>query len=136
VVLNSNAINEFAGSGVEDGSATRYLDKYNARLASLEKRQISDGDKVELSQQEYASHVKKLTKDLEAAWAKDERVGTLKIAIQIAKLLTDTSYPQFYPSIFVMVTESLDKFGDMVRRCSVVFNCCVPQCVRRYFAFL
>jgi hypothetical protein len=58
--------------------------------------------------------VKKLSSDLAAAWAKDERVGSLKIAIQIAKLLSDTTLPQFYPSIFVMVTEALDKFGDMV----------------------
>lgn len=114
ITLNSNAINEFAGSGVEDGSNMRHLDKYNARLASLEKRQINDGEKVELSQTEYASHVKKLSADLAAAWAKDERVGSLKIAIQIAKLLADTTLPQFYPSIFVQVTEALDKFGEMV----------------------
>lgn len=99
---------------MEDGSATRHLDKYNARLASLEKRPITESEKVELTQAEYFSHVKKLTKDLEEAWAKDERVGSLKIAIQIAKLLADTTVPQFYPSIFVMVTESLDKFGEMV----------------------
>eukprot|EP01032_Pedospumella_encystans_P021094 gene21094-23936_t len=114
ITLNSAAINEFAGSGVEDGSATRHLDKYNARLASLEKRQVNEVEKVELTQAEYANHVKKLTKDLQQAWANDERVGSLKIAIQIAKLLADTTLPQFYPSIFVMVTESLDKFGDMV----------------------
>jgi hypothetical protein len=114
VTLNSNAMNDFAGSGVEDGSNMRQLDKYNARLATLEKRQINDGEKVELSQTEYASHVKKLSSDLAAAWAKDERVGSLKIAIQIAKLLSDTTLPQFYPSIFVQVTEALDKFGEMV----------------------
>lgn len=114
ITLNSSAINEFSGSGVEDGSATRHLDKYNARLASLEKRQVSESEKVELTQAEYFSHVKKLSKDLDEAWAKDERVGSLKIAIQIAKLLADTTVPQFYPSIFVMVTEALDKFGDMV----------------------
>ena len=114
ITLNSAAINEFAGSGVEDGSATRHLDKYNARLASLEKRQVNEVEKVELTQAEYANHVKKLTRDLQQAWANDERVGSLKIAIQIAKLLADTTLPQFYPSIFVMVTESLDKFGDMV----------------------
>lgn len=113
-MLNSNALNEFAGSGVEDGSNMRQLDKYNARLATLERRQINEGEKVELSQAQYASHVKKLSSDLAAAWAKDERVGSLKIAIQIAKLLADTTQPQFYPSVFVQVSEALDKFGDMV----------------------
>ena len=41
-------------------------------------------------------------------------MGSLKIAIQLAKLLADTTVPLFYPSIFVLVTEVLDKFGDMV----------------------
>jgi len=50
------------------------------------------------------------------AWAKDERVGSLKIAIKLAKLLADTTVPQFYPSMIVMVTEALDRFGDMVFR--------------------
>ena len=99
---------------MEDGSATRYLDKYTQRLASLEKRQVQDDNKVVLTQQEYASHVKNLSKELDIAWANDERVGSLKIAIQLSKLLSDTTVPQFYPSIFVMVTEVLDHFGDLV----------------------
>eukprot|EP01038_Epipyxis_sp_PR26KG_P006507 gene6507-8945_t len=113
IAFSSSAINEFSGSGVEDGSQTRHLDKYNQRLASLERRNISH-EKVELTQKEYEAHVDKLSSDLNRAWANDERVNSLKIAIQLAKLLADTTVPQFYPAMFVMVTNVLDRFGEMV----------------------
>lgn len=113
ITLSSSAINEFAGSGVEDGSATRHLDKYAQRLANLERRYVSE-DKVQMTNKEYEAHINRLSVDLTRAWANDERVGSLKIAIQLAKLLADTNMPQFYPSMFVMVTNELDRFGDMV----------------------
>lgn len=113
LTLNTSAINEFAGSGVEDGSTTRYLDKYTQRLQAMERRQVAD-EKVQMTQQEYEAHINKLSRDLTRAWANDERVASLKIAIQLAKLLADTNMPQFYPSMFVMVTDELDRFGDMV----------------------
>lgn len=106
--VSSNAYNEFSGSGVEDGSATRHLDKYQDRLATLERRQISS-DVIELTQKEYEEHVQVLSNDLDRAWANDERVGSLKIAIQLAKLLADTNNPQFYPTVFVLVTDVLDR---------------------------
>ena len=58
--------------------------------------------------------MKKLSDDLDKAWEADERVASLKIAIQLAKLLSDTNYPQFYPVMFVMVTDVLERFGWMV----------------------
>jgi hypothetical protein len=87
VTLLSSAINDFEGSGVEDGSASRPLDKYAQRLASLEKRHVVD-EKVNLTQTEYENRVKKLSNNLKLAWANDERVGSLKISIQIAKVCT------------------------------------------------
>lgn len=113
ITVSSSVINEFSGSGVEDGSATRHLDKYTQRLANLERRYVSE-EKVQLSFKEYEDHIRKLSDDLTRAWANDERVGSLKIAIQMAKLLADTNMPQFYPSMFVMVSNELDRFGEMV----------------------
>jgi len=69
---------------------------------------LSEGT-VQLSQTEYEAHVQKLSVDLDIAWRQDERVRSLKIVIQLAKLLSDTGYPQFYPSMFVLVTEVLER---------------------------
>ena len=109
ITIGANAIRDFSGSGVEDGSSS----KYAKRLAGLERRDVSN-DKVEMTQKEYENHIKTLENDMLTAWKNDERVQTLKIAIQLAKLLADTSVPSFYPSMFVMVTDVLGKFGNMV----------------------
>lgn len=114
VTVKSSALAEFVGSGVEDGSSARKVDKYDKRLASLEKRVNSADAKIEISQKEYESHIEKLNADLHKAWQSDDRVGTLKIAITLGKLLSDTSLPTFYPSMFVMVIDVLDKFRDLV----------------------
>jgi hypothetical protein len=74
-------------------------------MERLEKKEVEKERRVEMTQREYASHVEKLSGELDVAWAKDERVGSLKIAIQVAKLLADSTVPQFYPSVFVQVTE-------------------------------
>lgn len=113
ITMSSSAINDFQGSGVEDGSEQRFLDLYTQRLAALEKRNVTD-DKVKLTQMEYENNVKRLSAELDQAWKNDDRVGSLKLAIQIAKLLSDSSVPQFYPTIFVMISNELDRFGKMV----------------------
>ena len=113
ITVGASSIREFAGSGVEDGSSHRAVDRYAKRLANIERKDMSE-DKIELTQKEYVAHVKKLEQDMYTAWKNDERVLTLKIAIQLAKLLADTNVPLFYPSIFVLVTDVLESFGDMV----------------------
>lgn len=111
--LGANTVNEFAGSGVEDGSSSKQVDRYSKRLEQLE-RKIAREDTVEFTQEECENHVKKLEKELDKAWANEERVKTLKLAIQIARMLSDTNVPQFYPYLFVLITNVLNRFGDMV----------------------
>ena len=113
ILMNKDAYDPFEGTGIEDGTQTRHLDKYANRLAALERRTIND-NKVEITQGQFEAHVKKLSNDLDRAWERDERVNSLKISIQLAKLLSDTNYPQFYPVMFVLVTDVLEKFGMMV----------------------
>lgn len=69
---------------------------------------------LDLSQQEYISRIEQLNNELVQAWHSDQRVKALKIAIQCAKLLVDTSGVAFYPSKFVLITDILDIFGKLV----------------------
>lgn len=113
ITMSSAAYNDFDGSGVDDGSRTRIMDKYSQRLAALEQRKLNK-DTVIITQAQFEAHVHKLHKDLEIAWSREERQQSLKIVIQLAKLLVDTQHPQFYPCMFVLVTDILEKFSDMV----------------------
>lgn len=69
---------------------------------------------MDLSQGEYISRIELLNKELVAAWNTEQRVKALKIAIQCAKLLSDTDVLRFYPSKFVLITDILDIFGQLV----------------------
>lgn len=111
--LGASAVNEFAGSGVEDGSSSKQVDRYSKRLAQLEKKAGGE-DTIEFTQKECENHVQRLSRDLDLAWKNEERVKTLKITIQLARMLSDTNVPAFYPYLFVLVTNVLDRFGDMV----------------------
>lgn len=68
-----------------------------------------------LTQQEYIAKIQQLNAELISAWKTDQRVKSLKIAIQCSKLLADSSNViQFYPSKFVLVTDILEIFGKLV----------------------
>eukprot|EP00605_Chrysophyceae_sp_TOSAG23-4_P002182 GSChrysophyteH1.ASY1.ANO1.2412.1 assembled CDS len=113
ITMSSAAYNDFEGTGVDDGSRKRHLDKYSQRLAVLEQR-VLNKDTVIITQSQFEARVHKLHADLEQAWTRVERQLSLKIVIQLATLLSDTQHPQFYPCMFVIVTNILEKFSDMV----------------------
>ena len=69
---------------------------------------------ADLSQQDYISRINELNSALLRAWQADQRVESVKIAIQCAKLFSDVSVPPFYPSQFVLVSDMLDTFGRLV----------------------
>lgn len=100
--------------------------------------QGSQRELLNLSQQDYANRIEELNQSLMEAWSSDQKVKALKIVIQVgkrlrksllcvqtfiithtdrcavlqcAKLLSDTSVIQFYPSKFVLITDILDTFG-------------------------
>eukprot|EP00958_Prasinococcus_capsulatus_P022948 scaffold3311_cov411-Prasinococcus_capsulatus_cf.AAC.16 len=67
-----------------------------------------------ISQAEYVTRLRRLRDDLAAAWQNAERVTALKLSIKVAHLLQDTSVPQFYPILFVLVADALDTMGALV----------------------
>eukprot|EP01041_Mallomonas_annulata_P001750 gene1750-3381_t len=98
-----------------DGTASsKRVHLYTKRLANLERRHNIVEQKVSLTQSEYIAHIDRLTNELQTVWKQDERVQSLKIAIQLSKLLSDTTMPKFYPYTFVLITNALDLFGRMV----------------------
>ncbi|XP_034937988.1 VPS35 endosomal protein sorting factor-like isoform X2 [Chelonus insularis] len=91
------------------------VDKVRNRLEQLDDfEEGSVRQMLDLSQQEYVSRIEQLNNELVQAWHSDQRVKALKIAIQCAKLLVDTSGMAFYPSKFVLITDILDIFGKLV----------------------
>lgn len=90
------------------------VDKVQHRLEQLDYFDESSQRKLDLSQAEYMSRIEQLNKELVSAWYSEQRVKALKIAIQCAKLLADTDVLRFYPSKFVLITDILDTFGQLV----------------------
>lgn len=67
-----------------------------------------------ISQEDYIELLQKQQKELLAAWARGERVLSLKIAIQCAKVLRDVSGVDSYPTTWFLVVDILDTFSDLV----------------------
>lgn len=86
-------------------------DKTQKRLEELE----SQTSTLHLTQTEYVKHIDYMHTQMQQAWESEDRVKSLKVAIQAIKILSDTSSViKFYPSKFVLVSEILDRFGRLV----------------------
>ncbi|WCJ32961.1 VPS35 endosomal protein-sorting factor-like [Euphorbia peplus] len=73
-----------------------------------------DDDAKVITQHEYVSRLHELKDEIMCAWNAEDRGTALKLSIKVAKLLVDTSVQQFYPTLFVLVTDVMDMLGDMV----------------------
>jgi hypothetical protein len=86
-----------------------------SRLELLEKDNKKKMNEVSyVSHKEFNNHILLLTKEMEQAWNQNDRVKTLKLAIQSTKLLRDVQSQSFYPAVFMTITEMLDTFGLLV----------------------
>ncbi|KAI4469048.1 esophageal cancer associated protein [Holotrichia oblita] len=90
------------------------VDKVQHRLEQLDYFEEGSQHKLDVSQSEYVGRIEQLNRELVLAWNSEQRVKALKIAIQCAKLLSDTDVLRFYPSKFVLITDILDSFGQLV----------------------
>ena len=103
--------------GASAGPVSISLDRAKNRLESLEakvERDDTGGGGQQMTTQQYSKMVKRLNTDLAKAWARNERVSALKNAIRCSKMLGDVSVPGFYPTMFVLITDVLDTFSDLV----------------------
>ena len=119
LTITSSFLTPIAGAVKDKAFTAKNLttvsDKIKDRLEKLD--QFDDDNMLEmanLSQQDYIKRIDELNNALLSAWSEDDRVKSLKIVIQCAKLLADTSVIQFYPSKFVLITDVLDTFGQLV----------------------
>ncbi|KAG0484779.1 hypothetical protein HPP92_008858 [Vanilla planifolia] len=71
-------------------------------------------EKKVFTQQEYASQLQELKRKIDQAWKAGDHIKALKLSIKVSRLLIDTSVLQFYPTLFLLVIDILDIFGDMV----------------------
>ncbi|XP_020868718.1 UPF0505 protein isoform X1 [Arabidopsis lyrata subsp. lyrata] len=93
---------------VEAPSALSHSEETGSEQTSLE-----EPAKI-INQQEYIAKVHELREGIKCAWQAEDRVTSLKLSIKVTKLLMDTTVLQFYPTVFVIVTDMLDMLGDMV----------------------
>ncbi|KAB5519878.1 hypothetical protein DKX38_024197 [Salix brachista] len=82
-------------------------------------QRISQEDVKVITGHEYVSRLHELKDEINRAWHAEDHVTALKLTIQVAKLLMDTSVLQFYPTLFVLATDVLDMLGDMCRKDSL-----------------
>uniref|UniRef100_A0A6G1SB27 UPF0505 protein CG8202 n=2 Tax=Aceria tosichella TaxID=561515 RepID=A0A6G1SB27_9ACAR len=67
-----------------------------------------------LSYEAYFKKINQLIGQLRDNWKQEQRVSTLKVAIQLSKLLADSSQLKLYSRKHRMITECLDEFGRLV----------------------
>ncbi|KAK3529378.1 hypothetical protein QTP70_029483, partial [Hemibagrus guttatus] len=111
------SINLFMGSDKSKATSpsSAVSEKVRTRLEELDDMEEgSQRELLNLSQQDYVNRIEELNQSLKEAWASDQKVKALKIVIQCSKLLSDTSVILFYPSKFVLITDILDTFGQLV----------------------
>eukprot|EP01027_Heterolobosea_sp_BB2_P002790 GEZU01004187.1.p1 GENE.GEZU01004187.1~~GEZU01004187.1.p1 ORF type:complete len:475 (-),score=131.32 GEZU01004187.1:57-1481(-) len=95
-----------------DPKVVSSADRVKLRLEQLEREEQTSVEYM--TQDRVIKYLETLDDDLKDFWAKGNRVEALKIAIKCAKSLGENSVPQFYPSVFVLVSQVLDTFGKLV----------------------
>nr|KJB13730.1 hypothetical protein B456_002G091400 [Gossypium raimondii] len=97
-----------SGKAHEKSSSSTHLEELD------DPQKFSETDTKVITQQEYVSRLHELKDEINRAWHSEDRVKSLKLSIKVARLLMDTSVSNFYPTLFVLVTDVLNMLGDMV----------------------
>ena len=97
------------------------IEKGRSRIDELEK---GDDDTNAGTVGEIVKKMEIIKKEMLQRWEKEEKVTTLKIIIQCAKILNDVSTPKFYCHKFLIISEFIDNFSKLVyeRICKLAFG--------------
>ncbi|KAL7130929.1 hypothetical protein ABFS83_13G165300 [Erythranthe nasuta] len=79
-----------------------------------DQKMFEEEDVKVISQQECLSKLQELKDEINRSWSADDRVTSLRLSIKVARLLTETSVIQFYPTLFILATDIMDLLGDLV----------------------
>ncbi|KAE8646062.1 VPS35 endosomal protein sorting factor-like isoform X1 [Cucumis sativus] len=79
-----------------------------------EPQSITENEVKVINRQYYINRLREFKDELIRAWDASDRVTALKISVKVTKLLKDTCVLQFYPTLFVLVTDILDMLGNFV----------------------
>lgn len=91
------------------------LGKGKSRMDQLELKGKSSSKGMQMmTAQEFTNQLERLNRELKKLWEKEDKVGCIRIAIQCAKLLNDVATPIFYPQKFILLTDILDNYGQLV----------------------
>ncbi|KAK9089725.1 hypothetical protein Scep_028807 [Stephania cephalantha] len=101
VIIKSAKVNEKSSTKV-------HIEELN------DPQKFTENEVKVISRLEYVERLRELKDEIRHAWGTDDRVTTLKLSIKVAKLLMDNSVSEFYPTLFILVTEVMDMLGDMV----------------------
>lgn len=97
--------------GEENLSVVKLEDRAKMRLEQLQK---NEKDVEYTTQKKYIEELEALNIECAKSWNSHDRVKALKIVIKCTKTLAKNEVPQFYPSLFVLVSEVLETFGSLV----------------------
>ncbi|KAK7276870.1 hypothetical protein RIF29_18016 [Crotalaria pallida] len=97
-----------SGKSHEKSSTSMHLEELD------DSRKFEDEGVKVITWQEYVSRLHELKDEINRSWLAEDRITSLKLSIKVAKLLMDTSVSEFYPTLFVLVTDIMDMIGDLV----------------------
>ncbi|XP_057871562.1 uncharacterized protein LOC131077967 isoform X1 [Cryptomeria japonica] len=109
--ITLSATSDFIAKSIKAGGKS----STTMHLEELDNPEKNAEEEVKIiSQQEYVRRLCELNDEIAQAWQQNERVIALRLSIKVARLLSDTSVPQFYPTLFVLVTDIMDTLGSLV----------------------
>mmetsp|Transcript_3896 Transcript_3896/g.4903 ORF Transcript_3896/g.4903 Transcript_3896/m.4903 type:complete len:128 (-) Transcript_3896:2327-2710(-) len=106
---------DLSGKGKEIDKAIRMGQGKNRTGALDAKTAKSNPHTTMISAKEFTQQLERLDKEMTKFWNREDKVSCIRIAIQCAKLLNDTTTPLFYPQKFILLTDILDNFSELVR---------------------